>query len=354
MRVFFDDRRGVYAPHTGIGRYAALCLEGLRADPRVTPVSAAARLGRFGESGIAESARIGKLVADQVGMAVRGGGVDIHHAVWQETSPLLRVPLVLTIHDLSMQTSSDTYSRFQRAYYGNLLKLLVRRAQVILTPSEATAADIDSWFPGATVQVAANPIDPIFLGDPAPNFLSGSSGLPRPYLLYTGGLHARKDLKTLLRGTAIAQKSGEFEGSLVVTGPAANPDFEELASSLGCNLTMSGVVDTAMLRDLYLNAAAVVTASFNEGFGYSAAEGIACGKAVACPDRGATAETARSAGVTFEAGNAEDLAGAIGRAAAPGSELARNVAREQRTIRERFSIRRAAEDVIRGYETALA
>jgi glycosyltransferase involved in cell wall biosynthesis len=352
VRVFFDDRRGAYAPHTGIGRYAALCAQGLEGHPDVTLVRASDTLGRLGKQGIVEPAWVGKLLADQVAMPLGGRGVDVHHAVWQETSPLIRTPLVLTIHDLSMQTSTSTYSRFQRAYYGSLLKLLTRKARVVTVPSESTAADVAAFFPTVSPRIAANPIDPIFLDEGrAP--VEDVDSLEAPYLLYTGGQHARKDLSTLLRGTAAVQRSGEFEGSLVVTGPNHGEGFVKRAESFGCRVTMTGAVDMERLRDLYRGATAVVSASFSEGFGYSAAEAIACGKPIVCPDRGATPETARAAAVTFEAGNPDDLARAISDAVADDGSLRARVAAEREAIKDRFSVERAAQDLQDCYKAAL-
>jgi glycosyltransferase involved in cell wall biosynthesis len=355
MRVLFDDRRATFAPHTGIGRYSALCLSGLQGRDGVELVRATAVAPRLASSGINERAWLRKLAIDQVVLLARSRRVDVYHALWHESSPLTRPPLVVSVYDMSVQRDGGAYSRPQRMYYGSLLRALLARARIVLVPSKTTADDIDAWRPGTPIRVVTFPIDPVFLEPEMarPPATDGPSAPTdrRPYLLYTGGLHARKDLATLLRGVAAAQASGAFDGPLVVTGPN-NRAFVERARSLHCMTTTTGVLPAVALRTLYRGAAAVVSASFNEGFGYSAAEALASGKPIVCPSSGALPETGGSAAVTFEPGDVDGLAGAILGAVNPDPALVRAIEHERSNAQHRFSVQRAAADLQTCYQLA--
>jgi glycosyltransferase involved in cell wall biosynthesis len=268
-----------------------------------------------------------------------------------------RVPLVLSVYDLSIWTDPRHYSRAQRSYYGSLLRLLLHHARLIIVPSEATRVELSSYRLRTPVRVMPLPVHAEFLGATTPAAVEGV--LHRlclvwgRYLLYTGGLHARKDLETLLRGVAKAQARAPGIGPLVVTGPRSKA-FEARGNDLRCWLCCTGIVDVPVLRSLYEGCAVVVNASVNEGFGYPAAEAAVLGKPVVCPNAGSLAEAAGQAAVIFTAGEPEALSESIFRALKPSGDMRHAWARERNRAAERFSMEAAIAELMMCYRSALA
>jgi len=356
MRILIDDRRGVHAPHTGIGRFADLVVRALeRHAPDMELVRATTLAGPFAKCGIASSAWTRKFLADQVVIPLRAHRVDVWHAVYYEASPLVRTSLVCCVHDLSVRNDPAHVSRLQRAYYGSLLPLLVRRARVIVVPSEATRVDMTAAFPNAPVRVVRYPVDPLFSATIAAGEFASTlrryNLADQHYLLYTGGLHARKDIGTLLRGVARAQGLDPAMGPLVVTGPISNA-FRAQAAALRCSVRCTSGVSAHVLRILYEGCTAVVNASVNEGFGYPAAEGAMLGKPVVCPDRGSLLETAGRVGVPFRSGDPAALARAIRSVLDPDEATKQAWAQEPAHAASRFSLRTFAHQLLLCYQLA--
>ena len=353
LDVFLDDRRAVTAAHTGIGTYAALLADGLarRDDVRLRRASEVGPPARRVLRGRGQAAR---LLADQVALPLAARGADVYHAVWHEGSPLQRLPLALSVHDLDMVRNADRYSRPQRWYYGGLLRPLLRRASVVMVPSNATARDFARWRPATRTEVVPYPVHPAFLEDPggASGDVLGRHGLrPRGYALYTGGLHPRKGLETLFAGLARAQDHSPVELPLVLTG-ATRPAARHAAFAAGCRATFTGVVGIAELRALYAGAAVVVSASGNEGFGYSAAEALCAGRPFVCPDRGSLPETAGDVAFVFPTGDPEGLATRVLQALGEEDTMTERLALASADARARFSVDRATEAAVRCYKMA--
>ncbi|MGA7440026.1 MAG: glycosyltransferase [Luteibacter sp.] len=111
-------------------------------------------------------------------------------------------------------------------------------------------------------------------------------GITRPYVMYTGGLDERKNIRTLL--IAFAQLPDEVRRAhqLVLVGKAAPRELESLrgtARRAGLDedeLVVTGYVDDDTLVALYNLCKVFVFPSLHEGFGLPPLEAMACGRAV--------------------------------------------------------------------------
>jgi glycosyltransferase involved in cell wall biosynthesis len=355
LTVFFDDRRAVHAAHTGIGTYARLLLHGLakRDDVELIRATSTTIAGRRVVRSTSQAAR---LLGDQAVLPFASRNTQIYHAVWHEGSPLLRTPLVLSVHDLDIVSSSSRYSRLQRLYYGGLLSPLIHRARVVMVPSRFTADELARWRPGARIVVVPYAVDPVFFSGrsaDAAHVLAQRGLKAGSYALYTGGVHARKALPTLFAGVARFQRRMNDVPTLAVTGPAGE-EARGQANRAGCRTVFTGVLDVQELHALYSEAALVVSASVNEGFGYTAAEALATGCPLVCPDAGALPETGGSWSLKFPAGDIDALATTMEQAVRTASGQAGRLAEAQQDARNRFSVDRAAEAAVRCYHAALS
>lgn len=135
----------------------------------------------------------------------------------------------------------------------------------------------------------------------------------RPYVLFVGALHPRKNLVALREAMA-----GLGAALVVVGGPPGDRDDPSGAVAAALAPLSSGqpvvrvaAPDDVSLAALMRGAVALCLPSFSEGFGLPVAEAMACGTPVVVSDRGALPEVVGEAGIVVQP-DAAALRGALG------------------------------------------
>jgi alpha-1,3-rhamnosyl/mannosyltransferase len=206
-------------------------------------------------------------------------------AHFQHALPLgLRVPAVVTVHDLSFARDPGLMSRKDRAVFSRVVPRAVRQAARVLTVSERTRADLVELYgvPPERVVVTPNGVDPAFAPGPGAH----------DYVLAVGALERRKNQQAAL-------EAADAVGlPLVVAGPEKDAAVAEELRSRGARL--EGYVTTERLAELYRGAACLVQSSRYEGFGLPVLEAMASGTPVVAVPDAALREVAGEAAVFVE------------------------------------------------------
>ena len=223
-------------------------------------------------------------------------------------------------------------------------KRLLKRADIVLAVSKATAADAARYagVDPRRVRVVPEAADEVFAPKAgAAERVRQRWGVEPGYLLFVGALDARKDPSSLLRAWNAA-RAERPELKLVVAGdpgrqaPAAMPEAR-----------MLGRVADTELADLYTAAGSFIFPSRYEGFGLPCLEAMACGCPVAAFRNSSVPEVVDDAGERVDDGDAD----ALGRA---GARMSAESGRWRRLGLERakaFSWRKAARQTIAAYES---
>lgn len=137
----------------------------------------------------------------------------------------------------------------------------------------------------------------------------------RPYVLFVGTLHPRKNLAVLREAMGRLAAEGLPHALVLVAGPAPDRvDSADLARAalepIGDRrvVNLAGADDVA-LASLLAGAAALCLPSLMEGFGLPVVEAMACGTPVVVSDRGALPEVVGDAGVVVAPDAASVAAG---------------------------------------------
>jgi glycosyltransferase involved in cell wall biosynthesis len=209
-------------------------------------------------------------------------------------SPWLQpCPMVATVHDLIPLLLPLYRGGAPQRLYTRLVSATARRAAALITDSEASRRDIVRYLRAPAERVHA-----IYLAtdacceaanQPAESEVRARLNLPAgPFLLYLGGLDARKNVVRTLQGYAKLVRRCAAEGveapALVLAGklPAVDsafaPDPRLLISSLDIvgRVHFAGWVDEADKAALYRMASGVLFVSEYEGFGLPVLEAMAC------------------------------------------------------------------------------
>lgn len=225
---------------------------------------------------------------------------------------------ILVVHDLIPLRLPRLYLRQGPGWVGKyLLSLAVSLsvADVVLTPSEATARDVRR-LRGRDVQVRMPDLPP---GDRAARDASPPPGWPDRYVLYNGGRDPRKNVPRMLEAFAAYRVSGG-DHHLVLMGRGYEGHrgaLERLGVADAVHMT-GFVPDDVKARGLAA-AGAVLYPSSWEGFGLPLVEAFAAGVPVVSGRGGSQAEIGGDAAVYVDVGDPAGIADGIRAALAPAA-----------------------------------
>ena len=265
---------------------------------------------------ISDDPRFRRLAWELVGVAEAARRVkpDLLHVPHLSAPLRPRLPLVVTIHDtIPFVLPAYRASRAQRVRLA-LVRRTVRQARLVLTPSHASAADIERVLGiprdriRVTPEAAGDEYRPADPGAPEVVAVARRFGVRGRYVFNVGGLDVRKNLPVLLEAFARALPRLREPVQLVIAGaphttnPVVYPPRAPLVQRLGLggSLVLTGFVSPAEKLALYQGAALYVTPSLYEGFGLTLLEAMACGVPVIAANRTSLPEVVGNAGVLVE------------------------------------------------------
>ncbi len=229
-------------------------------------------------------------------------GIDLVHAPSVAVPPRDRVPLVVTVHDVAPALFPEAFPRHGRWFHARGLAAAARRADLVITVSQAAAAEIAAHtkIPAERVRVVPNGVDHVLATAAEVAAARRHHGLEAPYLLWCGTVEPRKNLATLVHAFADLVGSGRAaDHLLVLAGPAGWLSDDLIPASvrdrLGERVRLLGQLAEADLRALYAGATVFALPSRHEGFGLPVLEAMVQGTPVLAADIAALREVAGGA-----------------------------------------------------------
>jgi glycosyltransferase involved in cell wall biosynthesis len=272
-------------------------------------------------------------------------------------APRLRLPAVVTVHDLSFTRRPELFGIRDRLLLGGLVPGSVRRAQRVIAVSRFTRDDlIDRYgLDPARVVAIRNGVSARFRPDPeAASEARRQHSLARPFVLFVGALQPRKNAPALL--DAFARLRGHDGLELVLAGGDRGglPDVRERIRTLGLGprVRLLGHVSEATLPGLYTAAELLAFPSLYEGFGLPALEAMACGTPVCASSTTGLGEAVGDGGVTFDPRSVEEIAESI-QQVLDDPELRATLRANGLERAGRFTWRRSAEETAAVYREAI-
>jgi len=246
--------------------------------------------------------------------------LDLFHAP-HYVVPFLRVPFVVTIHDLIHLHHRNPLAR---TYARTMIGRAVRRSRRVITVSSSVRDDVVGVF-GYPEKIAVTPngLDPIF----AP---AGKKAESR-YFLFVGNDKPHKNVDRLMEAFARVT-----DAQLVLAGG----EFERFRNR--DRVVLAGFVPQEELAALYRGAIALVIPSLEEGFGLPALEAMACGAPVITSTAPALIEITGDAALHVDARSIDAIADAMTRVLRDPSSRDLMIARGLDRVKN-FTWRRCAE-----------
>ncbi|MGH3840504.1 MAG: glycosyltransferase family 4 protein [Pseudonocardiaceae bacterium] len=298
------DATAVPADRGGVGRYVDCLVAALGADgaapmvvcqPRDAELYAAlapqAEVVPAVERLVARTAR---LTWEQTTLPwlVRRARIDVLH------SPHYTMPLaspaatVVTLHDATFFTHRGVHSPVKARFFRAWTRASLRRAQVCVVPSAATARELGRVL-GAdlgTLQVVHHGVDTDRFHPPSPEEIGTVRRRlrlgERPYVAFLGALEPRKNVPALIRGFAQASEvlAGRSDPPVLVLAgqPGWDGQVERELHAVPHRIRVirAGYLPLGELSGFLGGAAVVAYPSLGEGFGLPVLEAMATGAAV--------------------------------------------------------------------------
>jgi glycosyltransferase involved in cell wall biosynthesis len=319
------DGTPLLGTRTGVGRYTGHLLTALAAGPGGLDLAATAFTWR-GLSALADEVparvrAVGRRAPARLlheawartefpPVEALTGRCDVVHATNFVLPPMRRACGVVTVHDLSYLRLPDTVTAAS-ARYRDLVPRSLRRAAVVLTPSEAIAQEVSAEY-GVAATATPLGVDPEWLtvSRPTADWLR-HRGLPERYLLFVGTVEPRKDLPTLLAAYRMLRADSHDCPPLVLAGPSGWGPALDLAGLSPTDVVQIGYLEEAVLRPVVAGAAALCFPSLYEGFGLPPLEALAAGTPVVGTDIATTREVCADLALLAPPRDPDALANAI-------------------------------------------
>jgi glycosyltransferase involved in cell wall biosynthesis len=305
MRVGFDAR---WYNQSGVGSYIAGLLPALvragcelvvYADPR-NPVPGLDRLSL--QTVAVSSGKYSPLATLEFRRREELDKLDLFHCPFY-AAPLLRCPVVVTIHDL-IPFLFPIYFWPKQKMVQTGYRVAAKRAAHLIADSHCTAGDLQRILgvtPDriSTVHLAAD--RKVFYPSDAENeerLLRERYDIKKPFVLVSSARNWRtKNLGTALLALEIVRKEPDTTFQTVMYGSTPSDKFE-IDTSL--NVHHVGFIDSQDLAALFRHAHAFVMPALYEGFGLPLVEAMSCGCPVIASNRGSLPEIAGGGAQCFD------------------------------------------------------
>ena len=213
--------------------------------------------------------------------------------------------MVATVHDLAFLHHPEFFTRRGNDVFRRSLKILKKRADVLLCSSQATVDDcLSEGFTADRVRHVALGVRSVQASQNDIDHVRKKYSLPSQYLLFVGTLEPRKNLARLVG----ALRGRSDLPPLVIAGADGWGDIEVPHS---VNVQFIGYVEDQYLGALYAGASVMCYPSLWEGFGLPILEAMAQGTPVVTSIGTSTQEVASGAAILVDPLSEESIGNGI-------------------------------------------
>lgn len=300
-----------------------------------------------------------RVVAENTWLARRlGEGFDLVHHMGGVVPLVGSVPSVVTVHDLQPYDMPENFSTAKRLYLQRTLPISVRRARVVIAPSEFVRRGVIERFGIAPERVRMVP----WACEPASSEVSVAEvqaryRLPRRWFVYPAFTWWHKDHTVLLQ--AFAQIAAhEYDVVLVLTGgegPAEAAVLDQITRlGLHDRVRRTGLIPRRDVLAIIRGAVAVTWPSRYEGFGLPALEAMQLGTPLLAVGGTGLAELIDGVGRLLPSGDAAAWGDAMAAMLGVDDDERAALAAAGRERAARYSLAATAAGTLAAYRQAVA
>ena len=222
------------------------------------------------------------------------------------------VPQIATIHDLNFEHNPGDLPRLVSKYFRFFFPKFAKKAERIITVSDHSKKDIQSIY-----QIDEHKICSIYNGANE-NYkpISESEQINirvkytegRPYFLFVGSLHPRKNVQRLIEAFELVSESN-LEICLLIVGSAMWRENKiRISEKVKARVIFTGHLESNDLIKVMASAKALTYVPYFEGFGIPLVEAMRCGTPILAANASCLPEVAGDAAIYCDPFNVNDIA----------------------------------------------
>lgn len=218
------------------------------------------------------------------------------------------IPQIAVIHDLNFEHYPEDLPKSYMKYYKKYFPLFAKKAARIITVSEFSKKDISNQY-----AISLNKIEVTYNGvgenfSPSDISVIQSTQMKfsegKPYLVYVGALHARKNIERMLLAFDRFKKNTNSEYKMLIVGEKIwkNTKFESTLENLYYknDIIFTGRLASSDLNKVIGSSNGLVYVSYFEGFGIPIIEAMKCEVPVITSDVTCMPEIAGNAAILVD------------------------------------------------------
>lgn len=240
--------------------------------------------------------------------------LDVFHAPHYTLPINLKMPSIVTIHDIIHLRLKEYFSYPKRAYAYRMIKHACFSSSAIIVDSEFGKNELLSIFDlkEEKIHVVSLGVNQMYFGrvtvEQKEIFLRNCA-ITKPYILYTGSLKPHKNVSILLKAFKKIAVNNDLQ--IVFAGEKVSENAQLRQYIIDNNLANSvidlGRINLSQLKIAYQAATVVVLPSLYEGFGFSMVEAMASGVPAIGARATSITEVVGDAGLLFNPTDDNDL-----------------------------------------------
>lgn len=281
---------------------------------------------------------------------------DLVHVTYN-ASPFLTCPIIVTVHDVIHRLYPQYFSPRVRLLLSTLLPLTMMKAKAIVTVSQTSKEDIESFYPFTRGKIHVTPEAPGPIVNIRPNYEACKKHtLDQSFILSVGTVQPRKNIARLIQAYIKARAQGSTTARLLIVGRAAwqHSNIYQIARQSGYSkdIVFTGYLPDDTLAALYHRCEVFVYPSLYEGFGLPVLEAMACGAPVITSNCSSLPEVAGDAAVLVDPHSVEEIRIAVGQVV-NNQELRQSLCQKGKHRAESFTWAKTAALTLAVYEQSV-
>lgn len=225
------------------------------------------------------------------------------------------VPQIPVIHDLNFVHNPKDLKPLMSWYYNRFFPKFAKKATEIITVSDYSKMDINREYGIDTAKIHAiwNGASEAFeeVDERSKKGVLDKYTDGKPYVLFVGALHPRKNLKRLMQAFAIAKKDDALKDyQLLIVGTELwkrGLEPVHVTDDVQTSIHFTGHIELEKLVAIYSAATCLAFVPYFEGFGIPLVEAMKCGTPILAANRTSLPEVAGNAALYCDPYNVDDI-----------------------------------------------
>lgn len=240
----------------------------------------------------------------------------IFHSTYFTNYKNLKIPQVLTIHDLTREKFPQYFNKINDKIFLSITKKSILKSNAIICDSKQTKNDLIQYY-----GTDSNKIDVTYLGvdlsfktktEEEKNVFKTLKNIQKPYILYVGRRSTYKNFLKFIEAYADWKHKDDFS-LITVGGGKFTKNESNIIEKYGLenNVIHFDFISEEELNMFYNSAYSFVFPSLSEGFGLPLLEAMACGTQILASDIPVFHEIAKDIPLYFNPNNKESIIEAL-------------------------------------------